>query len=133
MYGTEDQAGIYGTTDQVGIYGTTAQIGAETQVYGTDQYGAEMYGTTTEQATTEQTQVEQAENDVNAEQNPAAPERQDIPTLESEERVAKKVVELMKAAEIPVEQPKKKKQIRNDHLLAKMDEILTEVRSLKLK
>ena len=78
-------------------------------------------------------QVEQA-GAQEQEQNPSTSEHPDIPTLKSEERVAKKVVEFMQAAgQVKTEEPKKKpKQIRNEHLLSKMDEILTEVRKLQL-
>ena len=112
-----------------GVYGTEPQVGAAygTEV-GTGMYGAEvgMY----EQGQG-QGQVEtQVETTAAGEQNPSTSTDSDIPALKSEERVAKKVFEYMKAAE---EQPKKKpKQIRNDHLLAKMEEILTEVKKLTL-
>ena len=77
-----------------------------------------------------QANAEQQETAQAGEQNPSTSEDPDI-----SERVAKKVVKYMQAAEKDkIEEPKKKPpvRIRNEHLLSKMDEILTEVRKLQL-
>ena len=120
------------------MYGAAAQ-GTEVgqQMNNQFQTGVGMYGTAgmcrqVEAANAEQ-QVEttgQVEQAGEQEQNPSTSEDPDI-----SERVAKKVVKYMQAAEKgKIEEPKKKPpvRIRNEHLLSKMDEILTEVRKLQL-
>ena len=114
------------------MYGVATEVGQ--QMNNQVQTGVGMCGAAAQIEMCRQVEAANAEQQETAqageqEQNPSTSEDPDI-----SERVAKKVVKYMQAAEkVKIEEPKKKpKQIRNEHLLSKMDEILTEVRKLQL-
>ena len=127
-YGLED-AEVGGQTAN-GNYGQVeTEVGGQTASGNYGQIEAKV-GETTANEIKDQIEAKIGETTTNSaqEQNPSTLTDPDI----REERVAQKVFEYIKAdGQIP-ELKKKPKTIRNDHLLAKMEEILVEVKKLRV-